>query len=196
MRLKHKKLALAFVIFMFLTPSALRQSHAALYAFTFEPNRSVLNYSFYVVASDDMFPTLQSRDIVIMRLCGPEEVKEGDIIAINPFLTEASLSRKSTRRLVSVLSESNDNSRVWLIVKGDSILCNEEQISAEQFRGKVTGKIPLVGSILYIKPTTMLLMYLFCWSLALFVVVQLLLRRRRDLRKPVPVAETEISQAE
>jgi len=176
MRKIYKKAA-PYLIALLFAPTVLYLSCVILSVFTFS-NMSVFGYGFYVAMSDNMYPAIKPSDVVITRLCGPEDVQEGDMITINSFAYYTVETYKSTCRLVSVLSDENGVPE-QLLTKGDTNTYNHDPISADRLIGKVTGRIPWIGIILSIKQQTILLVVVLCWAVAIAMIV---LRRRARKR--------------
>lgn len=84
-----------------------------------------------------MEPNLKKNDVVFVKKCNEEELKEGDIIA---FKKEA---ETITHRIVEIKSDNNNNK---YITKGDNNkVVDNFEIDYEQIYGKVIFKIEKFG---------------------------------------------------
>ena len=169
---------------LLVTLLVLLQAFLLTVCFTFNRIRlnlseAIFDYRIYSITSESMEPAIKQGDIIIVRMCAPEDVQVGDVIT-----TSLTHSTVLTQRLVRILTEWNGEAGLWFITKGDAKIVKNPPISADQLIGKVTGRLANMGWILssrWLLPI-MLLVNAVCWGLTLFMLQRLV--HRRDREKP------------
>lgn len=170
MRLIHKKTISYFIITLLLTPVVSHLFFAILNSFHQNPQQSAFGYNISAGTAENMYPTFRLGDIFIMHLCRPEEVQVGDIISVNPYSQYTLTSYQSIVRVVKILPELDGQPGLWFVTKDDADEDNHEPISANQFYGKITGRIPWIGKLFDVSSTRLFLRYLFFWGIAILVI--------------------------
>jgi len=163
MRFTKKLLSLLLAVFLLLLPCLLLIDYAV----------PVFGYSFHVVLTGSMDPTIICGDVAIVRQCKPEDVQDGDVIMlyISPFYLP--------RRAVQI---TELNGEVWLAAKGDWSSSHEPVIISDQnLIGKVTGRLPRLGiAIGFMRtPLCMYIILLFCLAAALVIILPAFRTRRK-----------------
>ena len=126
---------------------------AALYAFTFttmatRDNQNVSNlfgYTPLVVKSDSMAPTFETGDLIVIKKCDPQTLKEGDIICFHTIINnEYALN---THRIKSI--EAVGDARSYTTI-GDNNngIADQHVISDGDIVGKYVTSIPKIGKVM------------------------------------------------
>ena len=180
MRLLRSVLSAGLMILLVLLPIALLNMGAVLSLWSFSKDGTILGYRLYTVISPSMYPTLKLNDMIVVHVCEPEDVQVGDIITLN--LASDGISPMLTHRLIQIIPELGGEQGPWFVTKGDA---NSDvdiiPVPADRLVGKMVGRVPLVGWLLHSRPRSMIavLLSLVCWGLGVFVLIRLVLRRRR-----------------
>jgi len=191
MKLFRNILSLLLAGFLLAAPFLLLLGGALAFRVSQNPRQSYFGYRFYHVLTRSMEPAFKAGDIIVVKLCGPEDVQVGDIITFNPSPNPFSPSPDLditvyiTHRVVRIIDGTFG---LWFITKGDANEIEDPLIAAAQLVGKVTGRLPGMGSVrnsirdhLVGALLAALCAILLCWGLALFVLIRLALRGRRAL---------------
>jgi len=189
-KLVRNILALVLAGFLFIAPFLLFIG----VAFTFNKNQTIFGHRIYLVMTASMEPSIKQGDAVIVRLCKPENVKVDDIITYS-----ASEYTIVTHRLVRIAEELDGDPGFWFITKGDNNIGQDPPVPADMLIGKVTGRLPGIGSIAGHLVGTLLIAFcviLLFWGLAVIVLILLALRGNRWRRRPVPAAENAPDKTE
>ena len=124
---------------------------AALYAFTTmatRDNQNVSNlfgYTPLVVKSDSMAPTFETGDLIVIKKCDPQTLKEGDIICFHTIINnEYALN---THRIKSI--EAVGDARSYTTI-GDNNngIADQHVISDGDIVGKYVTSIPKIGKVM------------------------------------------------
>ena len=118
---------------------------AALYAFTTmatRDNQNVSNlfgYTPLVVKSDSMAPTFETGDLIVIKKCDPQTLKEGDIICFHTII--------NTHRINSI--EAVGDARSYTTI-GDNNngIADQHVISDGDIVGKYVTSIPKIGKVM------------------------------------------------
>jgi len=144
----------------------------------------VFGYKFMHVLSGSMLPTFGPGDMIIVRLCPPESVQVGDIVAYMP-----NHEIIVTHRVREILTELDGEPGLWFITQGDNNATPDfEPVPAVNLVGKYVMRIPGLGFVmgrLLNRPVlallAALLLILPAWPIAA-LLLWLALRKR----KPTP----------
>lgn len=113
----------------------------------------------FVIISGSMEPELNIGDIVIIKKCSQEELKENDIISYKYGQSEI------THRIIQI--EDNENGKEY-ITKGDNNnVRDSENIKYENIEGKSIGKIRHLGKVILILKNKIVLI---CIILILYLI--------------------------
>ncbi len=113
----------------------------------------------FVIISGSMEPELNIGDIVIIKKCSQEELKENDIISYKYGQSEI------THRIIQI--EDNENGKEY-ITKGDNNnVRDSENIKYENIEGKCIGKIRHLGKVILILKNKIVLI---CIILILYLI--------------------------
>ena len=123
---------------------------AALYAFTTmatRDNQNVSNlfgYTPLVVKSDSMAPTFETGDLIVIKKCDPQTLKEGDIICFHTIINnEYALN---THRIKSI--EAGDARSYTTIGDNNNGIADQHVISDGDIVGKYVTSIPKIGKVM------------------------------------------------
>ena len=149
----------------------------------------MFGYSFHVIITGSMEPTIRLDDLVIARHCKPEDVQVGDIIMFNTKPHYFSPLTIVPRRVVQMNTELYGEQGLWLLARDDRSDPQEpEIITAQNLIGKVVGRLPRLGLVVMFMRFSYLgalAILLFCWSAAVVIMLPVfrMRRSRRDVRK-------------
>jgi signal peptidase I len=128
-----------------------------LFATSGNPNKNYFGYRTYNVLTQSMTPKsdgssppggFKAGDMILVKMCHPEEIAAGDIITFNPSANEEETTTYLTHRVVRVLDELNGNQGIFFVTKGDANPSEDPPIAGHQLIGKKVGSIPAVGGFL------------------------------------------------
>lgn len=125
---------------------------AALYAFTTmatRDNQNVSNlfgYTPLVVKSDSMAPTFETGDLIVIKKCDPQTLKEGDIICFHTIINnEYALN---THRIKSIEEVVGDARSYTTIGDNNNGIADQHVISDGDIVGKYVTSIPKIGKVM------------------------------------------------
>ena len=153
-------------MFVYLLAAAIIAA-AAFFAADRSPDKSLFGYRYYVVLTDSMAPAFRSGDMVLVRRCGADAIKTGDIITFNP---SSGSDAYLTHRVTEKLPDYQGTGVTCFRTKGDandtedSFLIDETRVI-----GVVKVSVPKLGMIIrfvqlrwyYIVPLVILLFVFF-----------------------------------
>ena len=147
--------------------------------FNADPHRAVFGYSFYLQASGVMSPFIELNDIVIVRHCSLEDVQVRDVIAVD---TGNSAWGSRTTRFYGIITELDGESGLWFTERSDGQSNTLiPPVPAEQFIGKVFGRIPGIGRIYWDGSLVMFLVVPICMLLCISVLISRASKQRKRL---------------
>ena len=124
---------------------------AALYAFTTMATRdnqnvsSLLGYTPLVVKTNSMSPTFDAGDLIFIRKCDPDTLKEGDIICFHTIIdNEYALN---THRIEKI-DESNGVRSYTTMGDNNNGIADRHIISNGDIVGKYTGHLKKAGKVM------------------------------------------------
>lgn len=125
-----------------------------LFSVSKDPRKNYLGYRTYSVKTESMTPQPDSPpggfrkgDMIIVKICEPEDIREGDIITFNPSRDPENVSFL-THRVVKVLSELGGARGIFFVTRGDANHSDDPAISAEMLVGKKVFNVPRAGKLL------------------------------------------------
>ena len=172
---------------------------AALFAFTTlatrDTNRvaSLAGFTPLTVASDSMAPTFHTGDLILIRKCDPDKLKQGDIITFHTIINnEFALN---THRIAEI---QNLNGIRSYVTKGDNnAIADVHMIADGDIVGKYVGCLPGVGKVMDFLSSSMGFLLVIVLPLLVFFIYQVyhLITVSIDLKKAIAV-ETAQAQAQ
>lgn len=176
-------MALLLAGVLLVMPLVLLFSGVFLAGMSRNPGKSFFGYRYYGVLTGSMHPAIKQGDMIIVKLCAPEAVEVGDVIAFSPANDVV-----ITHRVTQIMTKPNDES-LWFITKGDANATEDFPVSANRLIGKMTGRLPGIGRIMTMSghlswvllAGLLLLLTMFCWGLAA-VIFALARRKQRKLK--------------
>ena len=124
---------------------------AALYAFTTMATRdnqnvsSLLGYTPLVVKTNSMSPTFDAGDLIFIKKCDPDTLKEGDIICFHTIIdNEYALN---THRIEKI-DESNGVRSYTTMGDNNNGIADRHIISNGDIGGKYTGQLKKAGKVM------------------------------------------------
>ena len=124
---------------------------AALYAFTTMATRdnqnvsSLLGYTPLVVKTNSMSPTFDAGDLIFIKKCDPDTLKEGDIICFHPIIdNEYAL----TTHRIEKIDESNGVRSYTTMGDNNNGIADRHIISNGDIVGKYTGHLKKAGKVM------------------------------------------------
>ena len=128
-----------------------------LFAFSNNTEKNILGYRVYTVLTPSMTPKADGSSppggfsagaMVVVKICEPEEIKEGDIITFNPNTRDETGQTYLTHRVVEVLDGLDGKEGIHFITRGDANNDNDTPIPGRMLIGKKVLAIPAAGGIL------------------------------------------------
>lgn len=172
---------------------------AALFAFTTLATRdtnqvaSLAGYTPLTVASDSMSPTFRAGDLIIIRKCDPEMLKEGDIVTFHTIINnEFALN---THRITEIQDLGGARSYV---TKGDNNeLADIHMIADGDIVGKYVCHLAGFGKVMSFLSSSLGFLLVIVLPLLIFFIYQVyhLITVSIDLKKAIAV-ETAREQAQ
>ena len=174
---------------------------AALFAFTTLATKdtnqvaSLAGYTPLTVASDSMSPTFRAGDLIIIRKCDPETLKEGDIVTFHTIINnEFALN---THRITEIQDLGGARNYV---TKGDNnLIADVHMITDGDIVGKFVTRLPKFGKVVDFLSSSMGFLLVIVLPLLIFFIYQVyhLVTVSIDLKKALAVeAVQESGQAE
>ena len=172
---------------------------AALFAFTTLATRdtnqvaSLAGYTPLTVASDSMSPTFRAGDLIIIRKCDPQTLKEGDIVTFHTIInTEFALN---THRITEIQDLGGARNYV---TKGDNNeLADIHMIADGDIVGKYVCHLAGFGKVMSFLSSSLGFLLVIVLPLLIFFIYQVyhLITVSIDLKKAIAV-ETAREQAQ
>ena len=172
---------------------------AALFAFTTLATRdtnqvaSLAGYTPLTVASDSMSPTFRAGDLIIIRKCDPQTLKEGDIVTFHTIINnEFALN---THRITEIQDLGGARNYV---TKGDNNeLADIHMIADGDIVGKYVGHLAGFGKVMSFLSSSLGFLLVIVLPLLIFFIYQVyhLITVSIDLKKAIAV-ETAREQAQ
>lgn len=107
---------------------------------SFEENTHILGIYMFNIVSESMEPTLEKNDVVFVKKCPVDELKEDDIIT---FLYE---DRTISHRIIKI---TKDKGELKFVTKGDNNeIADKDAVEADQIYGKVQFSVKGIGKII------------------------------------------------
>ena len=150
---KPKALNIVFDILFWFFCIALVAS-SVLFALNKDPRKSYFGYRIYSVKTESMTPRADGTSLpggfsvgamVVVKICEPEEIKEGDIITFNPNTRDETGQTYLTHRVVEVLDKLGGKEGIYFITRGDANNDNDTPIPGKMLIGKKVLAIPATG---------------------------------------------------
>jgi signal peptidase len=149
---------------------------STMFAFSDNTDKSIFGYRFYQVLTPSMEPEFGAGDMIFIKLCGPEEVQEGDVVTFSP---NRNAKTYLTHRVVEVRAEESEGAPV-IVTKGDANNLEDPPISGNALVGKYLFHIPVMGGVLQFIRDNIIPMSI---CIVAFFVLLIFLRSYFDARK-------------
>ena len=129
---------------------------SVMFTLSSNPQKSYLGYRLYAVKTPSMTPKADGSSpsggfragaLIVVKLCGPETIKEGDIVTYMPGKEP---DVYLTHRVVRVLEQLNEDRGLFFVTRGDANNSDDPPITAQAVIGKKVLAVPAIGSILQI----------------------------------------------
>lgn len=132
---------------------------------SFEENTHILGIYMFNIVSGSMEPTLEINDVVIVKKCPANELKEGDIIT---FLQE---DRTISHRILKI---TNDEGELKFITKGDNNeIADKDEVDSDKIYGKVLFSVKRIGKIIQYIQNVRGFINIIIFAIIIFVLVSL-----------------------
>ncbi len=142
-----------------------------------------LGYKPFIVLSDSMRPGISSGNLVLVKEVDPEQLKQGDIIAFREGRSVV------THRIVDVTEE---NGVKKYTTRGDNNNADDPiAVKAEMIEGVYLLDIPYLGTAALFLQTPAGMLVFIALPLILFIIYDILRRRRLDHKKQELTYELE-----
>ena len=140
--------------------------------------KAAFGYRLLHVLSASMEPAIGCGDLILVKSCGPENVRPGDDITY--YVNQEVLI---THRVIEIRTELYGEQGLWFITKGLNNNIEDLPVEAGQLLGKVTMRLPgalwtWMSEHLVIAVIALILVLLFCWPAAA-LLIWLAVRKRR-----------------
>jgi signal peptidase I len=89
-----------------------------------------------------------SGDLIIIKMCEPQDIKVGDIITFNPSPNDTENQMYLTHRVIEISKELGGKEGIFFTTQGDANNNPDPPFSGELLIGKKVGRIPGVGKLL------------------------------------------------
>lgn len=117
------------------------------------------------IVSGSMEPTLEINDVVIVKKCPINELKEGDIIT---FLQE---DRIISHRILKI---TNDKGELKFKTKGDNNeIADKDEVDSDKIFGKVLFSVKRIGKIIQYIQNVRIFINIIIFAIIIFVLVSL-----------------------
>ena len=147
-----------------------------------------MGYKPFIVLSGSMEPTILTGDLVLTKEVVPDRINKGDIIA---FRVEG--NTMVTHRVTDIVRENNS---ISFLTKGDANIGDDAHaVKAEDLEGIYLGRIGGLGNFAIFLQTPMGLLLFVVTPLCLFIVYDMIARKRLNKRKRSREAELEAELA-
>jgi signal peptidase I len=155
---KTRKVIRAFSNILFWVTCITLVLGSIMFATSSDPRKAYFNtYRTYNVLTGSMTPRadgtsppggFNAGDVIIIKMCKPEDIKVGDIITFNPSANDESNTMYLTHRVVKILDELGGKPGIYFVTKGDANNSEDPPISGSVLIGKKVFHIPAVGGFL------------------------------------------------
>lgn len=133
-----------------------------------------------------MEPTILTGDLILVKEADAEDIAQNDIIA---FRNDANTETVVTHRVTEVLTE---NGEVSFLTKGDANTgADASQVKAENLEGKYLGRVGGLGRFAIFLQTPIGMLIFVVTPLCLFILYDMVVRKRRSNKKATREAELE-----
>ncbi|MFR5683009.1 MAG: signal peptidase I [Clostridia bacterium] len=130
-------------------------------------------YQAYIITTNSMEPNIREGDVIIIKQCDEQTLKEGDIITFRNSKNEF-----ITHRIISIEEEQNEK---LYVTKGDNNTIEDlEKISFNAIEGILIFRVPFLGNILLLFRNRIYLVLL-----ALVIILIYLYTRKREEKKRI-----------
>ena len=128
-----------------------------LFVLNNDPNKNYFGYRAYGVRSNSMAPNedgtspaggFYKGDTIIVQMCQPQQVKEGDIVTFCPNPNDPESTAYLTHRVVKVLDELGGKQGIYFVTKGDHNKSEDPPIAGNAIIGKKVASVPKMGAVL------------------------------------------------
>ena len=99
---------------------------------------SLFGYSIYRISSESMKPNLRTGELILCRVCAPEDIVEGDIITYEGEVGEFA-GKNVTHRVVRAPYSESDG--VYIVTKGDDNPAEDTPIEVSRVKGRFVCKL-------------------------------------------------------
>ena len=132
---------------------------------SFEENTHILGIYMFNIVSSSMEPNLEINDVVIVKKCPANELKEGDIIT---FLQD---DRTISHRILKI---TNDEGELKFITKGDNNeIADKDEVDSDKIYGKVLFSVKRIGKIIQYIQNVRGFINIIIFAIIIFVLVSL-----------------------
>lgn len=124
---------------------------AALYAFTTmatRDNQNVSNlfgYTPLVVKSDSMAPTFETGDLIVIKKCDPQTLKEGDIICFHTIINNEYALNTHRIKCIEAVGDARSYTTIG---DNNNGIADQHVISDGDIVGKYVTSIPRIGKVM------------------------------------------------
>ena len=130
---------------------------SVLFSVSKDPRKSYFGYRTYSVKTESMTPRadgtsppggFRKGDMIIVKMCRPEEIKTGDIITFNPSVREEDNEMFLTHRVADIKTELGGKAGIFFVTRGDFNNSDDPPISSDMLIGKKVFGVPKAGAFL------------------------------------------------
>jgi signal peptidase len=117
---------------------------ATIFAFSNSTEKSLFGYRFYNVITPSMEPVFSPGDMIFIKICGVDEIQEGDVITFVPNKN----SKAYLTHRVKKITPGEKGEAPSVVTRGDANNTDDPPISGEAVVGKYLFSIPKAGAII------------------------------------------------
>lgn len=129
-------------------------------------------YQAYIITTNSMEPNIREGDVIIIKQCDEQTLKEGDIITFRNSKNEF-----VTHRIISIEEEQNEK---LYVTKGDNNTIEDlEKISFNAIEGILILRVPFLGNILLLFRNRIYLILL----VLVMILIYLYTRKREEKKR-------------
>ncbi len=129
-------------------------------------------YQAYIITTNSMEPNIREGDVIIIKQCDEQTLKEGDIITFRNSKNEF-----VTHRIISIEEEQNEK---LYVTKGDNNTIEDlEKLSFNAIEGILILRVPFLGNILLLFRNRIYLILL----VLVMILIYLYTRKREEKKR-------------
>lgn len=159
---------------------------AFLFSYSTDEKKSIFGYRFYEVLSGSMRPTIDIGELVVIKMCNPEDVQVGDIVT-KSVSTDGSLTL--THRVIEKYDDP-ETGALMVVTQGDDNQSADVAMPADEVIGTMQMHIPYLGYVVGFVKGNLLFVVFFALALAvLFTALRIIFGKKAHTPTPEMMEE-------